>query len=303
MLETRDNKEEDLPNASDVGPLDPSQVTETIGPPQFVTNDNSSGQCPPTEGGRQRQHLKLRLVEQVEDQTWTIQRIARERRPPSWEKAFEDANLEIETISKTLAKREMQMGVFYPQRKDIFRAFHLTPVHKVRVVIVGQDPYFQTLENGLPRAVGLSFSVRREDQIPSSLRNIYHELYSCIPGFCVPNHGDLTEWAVQGVLLLNQCLTVDPGAAGSHKTLWLPFVKKMLKAVQEVRPQTIFLLWGAQAQKITEFLESKAIVLTAAHPSGFSASRGFLGCSHFIQVNDILTKKGEEPINWQITPI
>lgn len=254
--------------------------------------------------------MKLKIIQKKEvDQSWTIGRIMREYPPDTWGEAFAEALPDIEGIpggrglDEILAEDEAKYGMYYPLKKDIFNAFRLTPLNKVRVIIIGQDPYHQTLPGGDPRAVGMSFSVRKSDAIPSSLNNIYKELQNTVHGFEPPNHGDLSEWAQQGVLMLNTCLSVRPGQAGSHGDIWMGFVTKMLRKIAEVRPKAIFLLWGRHAQKLQFLLDSKAIILEAAHPSGLSARRGFFGCNHFRQVNDILISMGEAPINWQISPV
>lgn len=218
--------------------------------------------------------------------------------PDGWEEVFKSAAPELETVANILSSEKM----YYPLPKDLFRAFHLTPLQNVRVVIIGQDPYPQTLANGLPRAVGMSFSVRQNDSIPSSLKNIYRELTNSIKGLKMPNHGDLTEWAIKGVLLLNMCLTVRPGEVGSHGQIWMGFINKVLKAIVNKRPNTIFLLWGKEAQIIRQLIGERCTILESSHPSGLSANRGFMGCNHFVTVNKILISKGEPPINWAITP-
>lgn len=241
------------------------------------------------------------------DQTWTIERIATEQPPSTWERVFDASKNEIKDISEMLndvsPDRYLSTpegpAAFFPLKRDIFRAFDLTPINCVKAVIVGQDPYPQQLSNGLPRAVGLSFSVRRNDGIPSSLRNIYNELENSIPGFIRPSHGDLTEWALQGILMLNMSLTVFPGQPDSHSHLWMGFIINVLKALAECRPDTIYILLGKNAQRLQKYIGDRAVVVTAPHPSGLS--RGFVGSGVFKQVNDILKERNKSQINWQIT--
>lgn len=251
----------------------------------------------------QNQHSvmpKLRIVPPI-DETWTIMKIAKERCPYNWESVFNDADPELHDISDILEMQQKTFGSFYPLKKNIFRAFELTPMNTVRVVIVGQDPYHQVNpSSGLPRAQGLSFSISRDDTIPSSLRNIYQELQNTVPGFVTPSHGDLTSWARQGILMLNMCLTVRANQAGSHGDVWMGFIEKTLKALAEHKPNTIYILWGAQAQKLQKYIGDRSIILTAAHPSGFSASRGFFGCNHFNKVNEILMQRKESSIHWNL---
>ncbi len=239
---------------------------------------------------------------QLIDQSWSIEKIASEVVPKGWESLFEHAIPELKDISDILAKDEMKYGQFFPLKRDIFAAFHNTPLNNVNVVIIGQDPYHQRLADGNPRAVGLSFSVRQNDVIPSSLKNIYKELDETVRGFKKPDHGDLTEWTRQGVLLLNSCLTVRQGKPGSHSELWLGFINKVFKAISNVNPYCIYLLWGKEAQKLKPMLGEKSIIFEANHPSGYSAHRGFFGCNHFNLVNDTLIKHGKNAIKWSITP-
>lgn len=222
------------------------------------------------------------------------------KRCPSWIPAFGTALSELQVISSTLDLDVAKMGQFVPDKNDLFRAFELTPLDRVRVVIVGQDPYHQILANGRPRAKGLSFSVDPTDEIPSSLKNIFKEIGTEYPEWTKPVNGDLTRWASQGILLLNSCLTCRPGQADSHSAygLWMPFIIKMLNAIDSVRRNCIYVMWGAKAQKMGVHLGDKSHRLVAAHPSGLSASRGFFGCGHFAQINSILAAAGESPIVW-----
>jgi uracil-DNA glycosylase len=221
-------------------------------------------------------------------------------RMPSWLPVFQQAQAELKTIAAVLDADVARYGRFYPLKDNLFKAFELTPLDQVRVVIVGQDPYPQLLSNGLPRAQGLSFSISREDVIPSSLQNIYKELAMEFPDWTIPKHGDLTQWAAQGVLMLNVCLTCPQRGAGEHAKygVWMPFIAKVLAAIKAVRPNCIYVMWGTQAQKLAPKLSEQSIQLMAAHPSGLSASRGFFGCNHFKLINQHLVKAGETPIQW-----
>lgn len=244
---------------------------------------------------------KLFIIPEI-TQTWTVERIAKECPPLGWEDVFRDAEPELHDVSEILEMDERKNGMFYPLKKDLFRAFMETPLNSVKVVICGMDPYPQICSaTGKPRAQGMSFSVCRDDSVPNSLQNIYKELTNTVPGFVTPWHGDLTEWARQGILLLNASLTVRPQSPGSHGDIWLGFVSKVLATLAERRPHTIYVLWGAQAQKMTRHLADNAIMLTAAHPSGLSANKGFFGCNHFNQINEILIKHGKTPIQWQLS--
>ncbi len=183
----------------------------------------------------------------------------------------------------------------YPKGADIFNALNTTRLKKVKVVIIGQDPY-----HGEGQAHGLSFSVPKGVRLPPSLQNIYKEIEAEY-GYRMPRTGDLTGWAEQGVLLLNATLTVEAGQAGSHqKRGWEVFTDAVIRVVNEQCRNVVFLLWGSYAQKKGAIIDrSKHLVLESVHPSPLSAHRGFLGNGHFKKANDYLESHGRPPIDWQ----
>ncbi|MFT4808341.1 MAG: uracil-DNA glycosylase [Paraglaciecola sp.] len=185
----------------------------------------------------------------------------------------------------------------YPPREDVFNAFNLTELDKVNVVILGQDPY-----HGPNQAHGLCFSVLPSVKIPPSLVNMYKELATDISGFTVPQHGFLESWAEQGVLLLNTVLTVEQAQAHSHAKIgWERFTDTVIQQLSEHCNGLVFLLWGSHAQKKGQVIDKqKHYVLSAPHPSPLSAYRGFFGCKHFSQANNILEQQGKSLINWQL---
>lgn len=191
---------------------------------------------------------------------------------------------------------EKAAGPVYPPGKEMFAAFDLAPFDRVRVVILGQDPYF-----GPNQAMGLCFSVRRGVPVPPSLQNIYKELRSDL-GIEPPRHGDLTAWARQGVLMLNAVLSVRGGEAFSHRDQgWEQFTDRAIEVLGAQRSGLVFLLWGRPAQqKAARIDRTRHLVLTAAHPSPLAASRGFFGCRHFSQTNGWLEARGEAPIDWRL---
>ena len=182
----------------------------------------------------------------------------------------------------------------FPPAKYIFRAFDLCPFHKVRVVIIGQDPY-----HDINQAHGLCFSVQEGVPAPPSLVNIYKELNRDL-GKPIPASGDLTHWAEQGVLLLNATLTVEAHKAGSHQGKgWEELTDAAIQALNNQRSNIVFMLWGSYAQRKGQFIDRrKHLVLTAVHPSPLSAYRGFIGCGHFSQANNYLVQHGHKPIVW-----
>lgn len=196
----------------------------------------------------------------------------------------------------TFVKNEYATRQIFPPADDIFNAFHLTPLHAVKVVILGQDPYHNE-----GQAHGLCFSVKQEVEIPPSLVNIYQELHTDL-GCYIPNNGCLTKWAEQGVLMLNTVLTVRAHQANSHRGMgWEQFTDAAIRILNEQDRPIVFILWGAPAGKKAQMLNNpKHLILKAPHPSPLSAYRGFFGSRHFSQTNDFLIKNGLEPIDWQI---
>lgn len=184
----------------------------------------------------------------------------------------------------------------FPDSKDIFNAFELTPLEKVKVVILGQDPYHNT-----GQAHGLCFSVKPDVDIPPSLVNIYQELHDDL-GCYIPDNGYLEKWARQGVLMLNTVLTVRAHAANSHRGIgWEQFTDAAIRAVNEIDRPVVYMLWGRPAQQKKSMLDNpKHLILEAPHPSPLSAYRGFFGCKHFSRANEFLESHGIEPIDWQI---
>lgn len=197
---------------------------------------------------------------------------------------------------RSFLKSEYQQFTIYPNMYDIFNALHYTPYEKVKVVILGQDPY-----HGPNQAHGLSFSVKPGVPCPPSLQNIFKELQEDI-GCPLPNHGCLVHWAKQGVLLLNTVLTVRAGQAHSHKGMgWEIFTDQVIRVLNERSKPVIFILWGRPAQEKEKLITNKHhYILKAPHPSPLSANRGFFGSRPFSKVNQILSEIGEELINWQI---
>jgi len=184
----------------------------------------------------------------------------------------------------------------YPKGSEWFRALDLTPLDKVRVVVLGQDPY-----HGAGQAHGLCFSVKPGVRPPPSLLNIYKELESDL-GLPRPRHGFLEHWAKQGVLLLNSVLTVEMAKAGSHSQKgWERFTDAIIRMVNDKPDPVVFMLWGSYAQKKAAFVDtSRHLVLKAAHPSPLSAHNGFLGCRHFSKCNAFLVARGQQPIDWSL---
>ena len=196
-------------------------------------------------------------------------------------------------------KNEYATHTVFPNMYDIFTAFKCTDYFKVKAVILGQDPYHEP-----GQAHGMAFSVKPGTATPPSLQNIYKELNQSL-GCYIPNNGYLLKWAEQGVLLLNTTLTVRSGQANSHSNAgWQIFTDNVIKKLNERKEPIIFLLWGSNARKKTEFIDkSRHYILEAPHPSPLSAFRGFFGCNHFATANEILKQMGKDPIDWQIENI
>jgi len=196
-------------------------------------------------------------------------------------------------------KEEYETRLIFPPSEDIFNAFALTPLHEVKVVILGQDPY-----HGDGQAHGLCFSVKPEVEIPPSLVNIYQELHDDL-GCYIPNNGYLTKWAKQGVLLLNTVLTVRAHQANSHRGIgWEEFTDAAIRILNQQDRPMVFILWGRPAQMKKSMLDNpKHLILEAPHPSPLSAYRGFFGSRPFSKTNAFLQQRGLEPIDWQIENI
>ena len=196
-------------------------------------------------------------------------------------------------------KEEYNTKLIFPKPEDIFNAFHLTPLHEVKVVILGQDPY-----HNVGQAHGLSFSVQPGIEIPPSLENIYKEMHDDI-GTYIPDNGCLTKWARQGVLLLNTVLTVRAHQANSHQGHgWEEFTDAVIAAVNKEDRPIVFMLWGSPARKKKAMLDNpKHLILEAPHPSPLSAYRGFFGSRPFSKANEFLRKNKIKEIDWQIENI
>jgi uracil-DNA glycosylase len=216
----------------------------------------------------------------------------------SWQKIL-GAEFEkpyMQQLRLFLRQEKDQKKIIYPNSADIFQAFALTPLPRVKVVILGQDPY-----HGPGQAHGLCFSVQPGVRPPPSLVNIYKELKSDL-GILPPTQGCLTHWAKQGVLLLNSVLTVEKGRAASHQGRgWEQFTDRAIAVLNETAQGIVFLLWGSYAHKKGQFIDTdRHCVLKAPHPSPFSAHQGFLGCKHFSKTNEYLQSIQKTPIDWQL---
>ncbi len=227
--------------------------------------------------------------------------MAAEAVPESWRGAIEPvlATEEARRLGGFLSAEEAGGKRIYPPRGSWLRALELTPLDAVKVVILGQDPY-----HGPGQAHGLSFSVPEGVKVPPSLVNIYKEIASDL-GIERPAHGNLEKWARQGVLLLNNALTVEEGRAGSHQGLgWEAITDVAVAAVAAREAPTVFLLWGSHAQskaaRVPRLRNGPHLILTAPHPSPLSAHRGFLGCRHFSRANAFLEAKGRGAIDWRV---
>jgi uracil-DNA glycosylase len=217
---------------------------------------------------------------------------------PGWSSVLADvfASKSMLALTQFLLAEDAAGKTIFPNEADVFNAFTYTPFERVRVVILGQDPY-----HGPGQAHGLSFSVPQGVKAPPSLVNIFKEIERDL-GIARPAHGNLEHWAKQGVLLLNAMLTVEQSNAGSHqKKGWESFTDAAIEAINQQRDGVVFLLWGSYAQKKGALIDAeKHLVLTAPHPSPLSAHRGFLGCGHFSQTNAYLQARGLAQIDWSL---
>lgn len=218
-----------------------------------------------------------------------------------WKNALkEEINKDYYSDLNKFVMDEYEKGVVYPSKDNIYKAFELTPLNKVKVLILGQDPY-----HNVNQAHGLSFSVLpSQTKLPPSLKNIYKELEDDL-GCYIPNNGFLEKWAKQGVLLLNTVLTVREHEANSHKGKgWEKFTDAVISILNKQDRPIVYMLWGGPSQKKEILLDNpKHKILEAPHPSPLSAYRGFFGCKHFSQANMFLVENGEKEIDWQIENI
>lgn len=216
----------------------------------------------------------------------------------SW-KSLLDSNFDsdyMHNLKRFLVLEKKQGKRIFPKGSEYFRAFDITPFEKVKVVILGQDPY-----HGNGQAHGLCFSVLPGVSVPPSLSNIYKELQQDV-NFIPPLHGFLEHWGHEGVLLLNTVLTVEAGRAASHRGRgWETFTDYVIKVINDQRQNVVFMLWGSFAHKKRDFLDhDRHLILKAAHPSPLSAHNGFFGCRHFSQANKYLQEHGHVKIDWQL---
>lgn len=216
----------------------------------------------------------------------------------SWKIALSDAFVQpyFEQVVTHLKTEKNSGKTIYPPGPLIFSAFEHTPFDAVKVVVLGQDPY-----HGPNQAHGLSFSVPTGVALPPSLLNIFKELRADI-GMPIPSTGDLSAWAQQGVLLLNAVLTVRVNEPASHAKIgWMDFTNQVIKTISAQKQGVVFLLWGKFAQEKEVLIDgTRHLILKAAHPSPFSADKGFFGCKHFSKANAYLVAQGKDPINWQL---
>jgi uracil-DNA glycosylase len=213
-------------------------------------------------------------------------------------RTFLKEELDSDNLQAIISALQTEMNTYtiFPKNNELFNAFNITALENLKVVILGQDPY-----HGKEQAHGLSFSVPNGVKTPPSLRNIFKELQEDL-NIPISNNGNLSPWGKQGVLLLNAALTVREKEAGSHQKLgWENFTDRIIDKISENKEGIIFLLWGAFAQKKSILIDvKKHHILTAAHPSPFSAYRGFFGCKHFSKTNEILIKNNQQPIDWRL---
>jgi len=261
------------------------------------------------------QTIKMNIRMPIVDQRGTVYDSLRQGLPPTWEKVFKDSEPHLGVISEVLQKDEQVNGMWYPRKQDLFRAFYYCPltvpgtnIPYVKAVIIGMDPYPQYLNGDptYPKATGMSFSIRPDDKIiPKSLNKIFEELemeYGS-EGYRRPEHGDLSDIAVQGVLFLNYCPTFSPKLQNTKlahvkRDFWKGFMLNVIDAITSVCPNAIFVMWGRDAQNLEAHIPAKMKRLMAMHPAN-QRNEGFLGCGHFRTINETLKSCGQREIDWQ----
>jgi uracil-DNA glycosylase len=242
--------------------------------------------------------MNTSLIDQITDGSYSLFLSMDVKIDDSWKEILkEEFNKPyFQQIVLHIKTEKSQGKIIYPPGSLIFNAFNTTPFSKLKVVILGQDPY-----HGAGQAHGLCFSVQYGVPPPPSLVNIFKEIHEDL-GIPIPSHGNLTHWAEQGVFLLNASLTVRAGEPMSHARIgWAEFTNTVIKKISELKSNVVFILWGKFAQeKRTLIDESKHLVLRTVHPSPLSAHAGFFGCRHFSKTNEYLVSKGIDPIDWQL---
>jgi len=214
-------------------------------------------------------------------------------------KGWEDFMRRVAQAELKIPRDKYLQSAYFPHPNDIFKAFHYVAPEHIKVVIVGQDPYHGVRPDKKPQATGLCFSVRSDEAIQPSLKTIFDEIRREYSDFSPYAQGDLTHWAQQGVLMINQSLSVAPGVPDSHDRGWISFINAMVTEIVEKSPKAIFVLWGQKAQKIIGgIVGGRANRLEAGHPSPLNRKRDFAGCGHFKLINTYLVRHGMDPILW-----
>jgi uracil-DNA glycosylase len=221
--------------------------------------------------------------------------------PLGWRELFNNYERELSTVGVVLKRKIMdEKRIVCPSPVNVYRSLILTPWWNVKVVIIGQDPYYQ-VEDGVPSATGCCFECREGDPIRQSLRNIFTVLTKTVKGFTMPKSGDLTKWAVQGVLLLNASLTTEKGKPNEHKDIWPFFALRILQFLSIKKSNVVYMLWGRDAQCHKNAIAAgKNFILMASHPVAYTNSNTFLNCDHFNEANQCLTSSGQTPIDWRL---
>jgi uracil-DNA glycosylase len=221
--------------------------------------------------------------------------------PVSWRKLLDFHTAELKDVANVLKRlKECDNHIICPSLHNIFRALYLCPWVTTKVVIIGQDPYYQ-IENGEPAATGCCFECRKGNKIQRSLNNIISVLSNTIEGYTIPNSGDLTKWAEQDVLLLNTSLTTQMNVANAHAGIWEFFPVRVLEFLSEMTEDVVYMLWGRQAEKYEKYIRNdKNYILKASHPVSRGKYNTFLKCDHFNKANKYLENRGRKGINWQL---
>lgn len=224
----------------------------------------------------------------------TIYEVSEKYNVGDWREFFSTQEENLKTISAIVEKNEKKHGTFIPGREQLFLAFKKTQLRHLKVIIVAQDPY-----PNRANAMGLALSTPRDVKVSASMKTVFKEIADNMPNFEIPDHSDLTKWAQQGVLLLNMRLTVHEGLPGKYNNCWEGFTNNLIAYIKEKAPNTLFMLWGGIARKLSTDLEGMN-VLEAAHPSPMNQGGGFLGCKHFQKANLYLKSVKQEPIDWNL---
>jgi uracil-DNA glycosylase len=240
---------------------------------------------------------KLKIIDKKITNDSSITDLINNGAPSTWEEVFKLGADEINFVSEIIQKHENTNGISFPFRSNVFRAFQLTPLHKIKAVFINSEPYAGINYDGSPLTDGLAFSVNDSCTIPKDLSSLYTEIARVVPDFKIPTHGNLMKWALEGILLLNLSLTVTPNKPKSHGEIWNGFISKVLEYLAIHKPKVPYILFGESVKGIANLISGQSLIISTSNPS---YSTKFISSNCIKLLIDDLSKKGIDPINWNL---